>query len=1437
MGRVLEFFRVNGKLGTAAFALLVLTSCGGGGGGSASQTGGTTASTPVAAGNSGVNAVINPRVKVVPDAQAQVLIVLSDEQISLVNTPVYAAGDILVFPDRLLKVTAIGIPTADGRTIYYVTRAALGDAFDSLSISSAPNVSTNSAVPQSHANLAVDTTSTVALDQWTTGFSSDKGLFTASSDCTVSTKPAQYTRNGVAFSGGTLDMKCQFTSDNGNGSALIDGTVGIYGKFSDLSFNFDTNHLEAASARVTFEGVTQRIGNVKVIQTGSFSIKDKEFLLGTIKIPFRLPPNFVIANAALNALNANWVIPLKIVFSANGDASAQFDLNTSRVDYFKVKYSQADGAPAKTSNTKQIDSQSVTANFVGDASVDMFSGLQMGVFLQEDVYGDKFDGLIGMQVTVGPKVVIKSNLIAGSLNQGVSFSCSAKWQLHAYLDAVLKFGLDFDKLWSIWADSTSLSDIPGIAQICKVYPPNASATVKVARIGSYLPQALNVAATNPVQVLTLPKSKNVNIYLDGSASSAGGASTLKYEWSTSKPASIKFIDPAASVTSATVDCLGSCAAQETITLKVTTAQVPPQASTTTFNISFDSAPVADAVVTIDQTGKLNLNGAASVDEGIPNRTTKFAWTFPDGTSTNTFEPSIGLDAGVKNVASGNIVSLQLTDQFNQANSKKVLVSQRIESSTTPTVSSISCKQSVSGQAMACNIIGFNLPVGLNFQAAGCSNAIESPQSNQTQRVFSCVPGSAGALSISVSVPGGALLKTEIVTVALAPVTAIPAPAVNTVSPIQVVANNTNQVLSISGANFQVGNIVQFKWSIGTGAGVWTTGKQVPSIASASSLSVNFNPGAVADTINVRVCRSSLSMAAADCSSGIHAIDITQVAVAPLAFVSAGLGVISVTTVGYQPMLVVSGNVTQVSFSWTGATTGSTTWVKNDANWLAKVTVNGNGTLNLRPIVTTAADLAGTTQWTVSIRDSLGASKSQSFSVVYQPPVCVLPKVIVNGVCTTPPVAAQPDLAPQAVTFSSSTIAAGGSVTVNYNVVNTGGAASPASTTRVQIVTPSGTIYTQPDFSTPAIAAGSQLAESRTISMASAPAGTYIAYVIVDFPRTANQSNMTNDTSPGATFTVQAAVSVTTAPTPTSPINSVVVGNTAPTLTWSGGSNMGSLQVNVSKSPYGAANIVYTSAYLSSGTTAVVPTTLTSGTNYRWDVTACSSANGAGTCVTGGNALFSTPAPAVTTAPTPASPINSVVVGNTAPTLSWSGGSNIGSLQVNISKSPYGPANIVYTSAYFSAGTTSIVPSGLTAGTSYRWDVTACSGASGAGICATGGNALFSTPAAAVSLVVNGIASSYSATTFPYQPTIFLTGSGFSSVVNTITLACTKNGVSCGNYVRTAANWSAMYFITNDNSATISPVLALASDAAGTYNWTVTFAGGGQSTQKSFTVIK
>src|SRR5207244_1811923 len=88
---------------------------------------------------------------------------------------------------------------------------------------------------------------------------------------------------------------------------------------------------------------------------------------------------------------------------------------------------------------------------------------------------------------------------------------------------------------------------------------------------------------------------------------------------------------------------------------------------------------------------------------------------------------------------------------------------------------------------------------------------------------------------------------------------------------------------------------------------------------------------------------------------------------------------------------------------------------------------------------------------------------------------------------------------------------------------------------------------------------------------------------------------------------------------------VTINTLTPTLSWTGGSNFSSLQINVSKSPYGAPNIVYTSAWLSAGTTSTTVSLPTWSTDYRWDVTACSGANGTGPCVTSGNAFFSTQA--------------------------------------------------------------------------------------------------------------------------------------------------------------------------------------------------------------------
>jgi len=104
------------------------------------------------------------------------------------------------------------------------------------------------------------------------------------------------------------------------------------------------------------------------------------------------------------------------------------------------------------------------------------------------------------------------------------------------------------------------------------------------------------------------------------------------------------------------------------------------------------------------------------------------------------------------------------------------------------------------------------------------------------------------------------------------------------------------------------------------------------------------------------------------------------------------------------------------------------------------------------------------------------------------------------------------------------------------------------------------------------------------------------------------------------------------------------------------------------------------------------------------------------------------------------------------------------------------------------------------------------------------------------LTVNGIASSYFATSGTYQPAISLSGSGFNSV-NQVYLTCAKNSISCGNYTWTSANWSGKFAVINDTSAVFSPVLTVSSDPAGTYNWSATFSGGGQSVTKNFTVTK
>jgi hypothetical protein len=77
------------------------------------------------------------------------------------------------------------------------------------------------------------------------------------------------------------------------------------------------------------------------------------------------------------------------------------------------------------------------------------------------------------------------------------------------------------------------------------------------------------------------------------------------------------------------------------------------------------------------------------------------------------------------------------------------------------------------------------------------------------------------------------------------------------------------------------------------------------------------------------------------------------------------------------------NVNQIMFSWSGAVSGNATWNKGDSRWNAGVTVHSDSLMTLRPrVVETNPTWSGTVTWTVTLRDTTGATASRSFTVTY-----------------------------------------------------------------------------------------------------------------------------------------------------------------------------------------------------------------------------------------------------------------------------------------------------------------------------------------------------------------------------------------------------------------------------------------------------------------------
>lgn len=104
------------------------------------------------------------------------------------------------------------------------------------------------------------------------------------------------------------------------------------------------------------------------------------------------------------------------------------------------------------------------------------------------------------------------------------------------------------------------------------------------------------------------------------------------------------------------------------------------------------------------------------------------------------------------------------------------------------------------------------------------------------------------------------------------------------------------------------------------------------------------------------------------------------------------------------------------------------------------------------------------------------------------------------------------------------------------------------------------------------------------------------------------------------------------------------------------------------------------------------------------------------------------------------------------------------------------------------------------------------------------------------LTVDPFPATISAATSPFQPTITVTGTGFSSVTEIRWSWTDPNGITGTATWNAGNNWgNGRAQFVSDTSAVLTPVLVAAGDPQGTYQWDVTVVAGGQEVTRSFTV--
>ncbi|MFO1261730.1 MAG: hypothetical protein U1E84_00065 [Rhodoferax sp.] len=199
----------------------------------------------------------------------------------------------------------------------------------------------------------------------------------------------------------------------------------------------------------------------------------------------------------------------------------------------------------------------------------------------------------------------------------------------------------------------------------------------------------------------------------------------------------------------------------------------------------------------------------------------------------------------------------------------------------------------------------------------------------------------------------------------------PSPAVATVSsvsPLSMTANGSDQLLTVYGSGFVQGNTVQFLWSAGAGAGVWTNARSGASVISSSQINVTINPGTVSDTIYVRVCNSSFQ-----CSGGSTFVQVNAVTSAPPSVPAvSGLSPSSMTANGSDQALTIFGSGfvagNTVQFLW-GSGAGAGVWT----NARSGASVNNSGQISVSINPGTVNDIIYVRVCNASFQCSAGTS--------------------------------------------------------------------------------------------------------------------------------------------------------------------------------------------------------------------------------------------------------------------------------------------------------------------------------------------------------------------------------------------------------------------------------------------------------------------------------